>query len=57
MRVDSTTIEKTYRDGETVTKRVTMVDTPLSPGDTVPEGHFWEGWKVTAVVNCNIPKQ
>jgi hypothetical protein len=56
MRVDSTTIEKTYRDGETVVKRVTMVDCPLSPGDTVPEGHFWEGWKVTAVVNCNIPK-
>ena len=52
MTVHSNTIEKVYYDGTTARRRVTMVNTDFAPGDTVPEGHFWAGWKIVEVVKC-----
>lgn len=50
--IHSTSIERTYRNGDKVTKRVTVVgETPIV-GEVLPKGQFYEGWLVTRTVLC-----
>ena len=54
--IQSATIERTYRNAQTSERRVTLNGredgSGFRAGETLPEWHFWSGWKVTAVVEC-----
>ncbi|KKN32086.1 hypothetical protein LCGC14_0817410 [marine sediment metagenome] len=56
LTIQSATIERTYRNAETSERRVTLNGRAdgngFSVGDTLPEGHFWAGWKITAATDC-----
>ena len=52
--IHSTSIERTYPNGDTVQKRVTLRgETPIV-GEVLPERHFYAGWTVTATVLCSV---
>jgi hypothetical protein len=55
LTIQSATIERAY-PGETATRRVTLNGRPdgggYREGETIERGHFWQGWKITAVVDC-----
>jgi hypothetical protein len=58
LTIQSATIERTYRNAQASTRRVTLNGRAdgrgFAIGDTLPEGHFWSGWKITAIVECGV---
>jgi hypothetical protein len=56
LKIQSATIVRTYRNAETSERRVTLNGredgSAFRVGETLPEGHFWSGWKITAAVDC-----
>jgi hypothetical protein len=56
--IQSATIERAYRNAENSTRRVTLNGRKDGSGfaidETLPEGHFWAGWKITAITDCGV---
>ncbi len=56
LTIQSATIERTYNNAQTSTRRVTLngrVDgSGFRVGERLPEGHFWAGWKITDLAHC-----
>lgn len=56
LAIQSATIERTYSNAETSERRVTLNGredgSAFRIGETLPEWHFWAGWKITAAVDC-----
>ncbi len=56
LKIQAATIERSYRNAETSTRRVTLNGradgSAFEIGETLPAGHFWAGWKITAAVDC-----
>ncbi len=50
--VHSTSIERTYYNGDTAKKRVTLVGKTPIVGEVLSKNHFYAGWTVTATVLC-----
>jgi hypothetical protein len=55
LSIQSATIERVYPEGPYV-RRVTLNGKPdgtaYGIGETIERGHFWEGYKITAAVDC-----
>jgi hypothetical protein len=58
LTIQTATIERTYRNAETSERRVTLNGredgSGFRVGETLPEWHFWAGWKITRATDCGV---
>ena len=56
LTIQTATIQRTYRKGDTAERRVTLNGredgSAFTIGETLPAWHHWAGWQITATHDC-----